>query len=118
MVVFHINSKDIYHRDLKPENFLIKRDAKGRIYLHLNDFGLAKSNISHNDRITTTAGRNNGTIAYMAPEIHDAIHKKPDITKQDVWAIGIIAYEICTLSLPFTGFAATAMINAILNNPH
>ena len=74
MVVYHINSKEIYHRDLKPENFLIKRDPKGRIYLHLNDFGLAKSTISHNDRITTTTGRNNGTIAYMAPEIHDAIY--------------------------------------------
>jgi len=73
MVVYHINSKDIYHRDLKPENFLIKKDPKGRIYLHLNDFGLAKSSISNYDRISTTTGRNNGTIAYMAPKIHDAI---------------------------------------------
>jgi serine/threonine protein kinase len=56
MVVNHINSKDIYHRDLKPENFLIKRDPKGRILLHLNDFGLAKSSISDSDRISTTAG--------------------------------------------------------------
>jgi serine/threonine protein kinase len=74
MVVYHKNSKKIYDGDLKPENFLIKRDAKGRIYLHLNDFGLGKSNISYNDRIKTTIGRNNGTIAYVAPEIHDAIH--------------------------------------------
>jgi serine/threonine protein kinase len=73
MVVYHINSKDIYHRDLKPENFLIKKDAKGSIYLHLNDFGLAKSNKSYNDRITTTVGRNKGTIAYMAPDIHAAV---------------------------------------------
>ena len=81
MVVYHINSKKIYHRDLKPENFLIKKDPKGGIYLHLNDFGLAKSLISHNDWITTTAGRNNGTVAYLAPEIHDAVDLKPDMTK-------------------------------------
>ena len=62
MVVYHINSKDIYHRDLKPENFLIKRDPKGRILLHLNDFGLAKSSISDSDRISTTAGWINGSI--------------------------------------------------------
>jgi serine/threonine protein kinase len=49
--------------------------------LHLNDFGLAKSSSSYNDRITTTVGRKNGTIAYMAPEIHDAVDYKPDITK-------------------------------------
>jgi serine/threonine protein kinase len=73
MVVYHINSKKIYHRDLKPENFLIKTDSKGRIYLHLNDFGLAKSSSLYNDRIKTTVERNNGTIAYMAPEIHDAV---------------------------------------------
>jgi eukaryotic-like serine/threonine-protein kinase len=118
MVVYHINSKDIYHRDLKPENFLTKSDSKGRIYLYLSDFGLAKSSISHDDRISTTTGRNNGTISYMAPEIHDAIDKKPAITKQDVWAIGVIAYELCTFSLPFSGFATSALINAILNTPH
>ena len=81
MVVFEINSRNIYHRDLKPENFLIKRDKNGNIYLYLNDFGLAKSSISDNDRISTTTGRNNGCTYYMAPEIHDAIEEKPDITK-------------------------------------
>jgi serine/threonine protein kinase len=38
MVVFDINSRNIYHRNLKPNNFLIKRDKNGNIYLHLNDF--------------------------------------------------------------------------------
>jgi eukaryotic-like serine/threonine-protein kinase len=86
--------------------------------LHLNDFGLAKSSISHNDRITTTAGRNNGTIAYMAPEIHDAVDLKPDMTKQDVWAIGVIAYELCTLTLPFKGPTAFATQKAIIETAH
>jgi serine/threonine protein kinase len=51
MVVFDINSRDIYHRDLKPANFLVKIDKNGRIYLHLNDFGIAKSTIYDTNRI-------------------------------------------------------------------
>jgi serine/threonine protein kinase len=53
----------------------------------------------------------------MAPEILNAIKIKPDITKQDVWAIGVIAYQLCTLRLPFTGFESFAVINAIVNHP-
>jgi serine/threonine protein kinase len=45
MAVLDINSRKIYHRDLKPENFLFYSDKKGLIYLHLNDFGIAKSSI-------------------------------------------------------------------------
>jgi serine/threonine protein kinase len=92
LVVFDINSRNIYHRDLKPENFLIKRDKNGRIYLHLNDFGTAKSSIVDDDRIYTSVGTKTGTLAYMAPEILNSSIQSPVITKQDVWAIGIIAY--------------------------
>jgi serine/threonine protein kinase len=53
----------------------------------------------------------------MAPEILNAIKVKPDITKQDVWAIGVIAYQLCTFNLPFTGFESSAVLNAILNHP-
>ena len=81
MIIFDINSRNIYHRDLKPENFLIKRDKNGNIYLHLIDFEIAKSSINDEDRLNTTTGRNLGTLAYMAPEIVSAITEKPDITK-------------------------------------
>jgi serine/threonine protein kinase len=92
MVVFDINSRNIYHRDLKPANFLIKRDKHGRIYLHLNDFGTAKSFIIDKNRIDTSIDTKPGTVAYMAPEILNALLIDHDSTKQDVWAIGIIAY--------------------------
>ena len=42
-VVNHLNSRDIFHRDLKPANFLMKREANGKLYLHLSDFGIAKN---------------------------------------------------------------------------
>jgi eukaryotic-like serine/threonine-protein kinase len=85
--------------------------------LHLNDFGTAKSSIIDEERINTSHGITTGTTAYMAPEIISATTENPDMTKQDVWAVGIIAYQICTLNLPFRG-GTGAIINAILSTPH
>ena len=75
MIVFDINSRNIYHRDLKPA------DENSQIYLHLNDFGAAKNSIIDEKRINTTIGNNPGTISYLAPEIIDAILLAPVITK-------------------------------------
>ena len=44
-----------------------------------------------------------GFNEYLSPEIHNAKLDKPNMTKQDVWAIGVIAYELCTFHLPFDG---------------
>jgi serine/threonine protein kinase len=85
--------------------------------LHLNDFGIARSSNSDHNRINTTTGRAIGSPLYLAPEILNAIKVKPDFTKQDVWAIGVITYQMCTFNLPFTGFENFALINAILNHP-
>jgi serine/threonine protein kinase len=101
IIVFHLNSSDINHRDLKPENFLIRTEENGRIYLHLNDFGLAKKTISDQARLTSSIGAIKGTVEYLAPEILDSKFAKPSMTKQDVWSIGVIAYQLCTLRLPF-----------------
>jgi serine/threonine protein kinase len=54
-------------------------------------------------RLTTPAAKIKGTIEYVAPEILNAILAKPNISKQDVWSIGVIAYQLCTLRLPFKG---------------
>ena len=76
LAVFHLNSRDIFHRDLKPANFLMKREANGKLYLHLSDFGLAK-NISDKERKSSAVDNDKGTKEYMAPEIHNAILLKP-----------------------------------------
>ena len=102
LAVFHLNSRDMFHRDIKPENFLMKIDENGHIYLHLSDFGVAK-NISDKERLTSAISNVKGTKEYLAPEIHNAKLEKPNMTKQDVWAIGVIAYELCTFHLPFKG---------------
>jgi serine/threonine protein kinase len=92
MIVHHLNSCDIYHRDLKPENFLVRTEQIGGIYLHLSDFGLAKNTNPDYTRRTSLIGDIRGTVEYLAPEILNARFSKPNISKQDVWSIGVIAY--------------------------
>jgi calcium-dependent protein kinase len=72
MIVHYLNENNICHRDLKPENFLMKREKNGNFYLHLIDFGLAKSIKPDYDRATSTVGNIKGTIEYLAPEILEA----------------------------------------------
>ena len=71
--------------------------------MHLSDFGIAKCSHYDTNRINTSTGNNPGSFLYMAPEIVNALKVKPEITKQDVWAIGVITYQMCTFNLPFTG---------------
>ena len=71
--------------------------------MYLNDFGTAKSSIMNELRVNTASGTWNGTLNYLAPEILNATNK-PDMTKQDVWAIGVIAYEICNFTHPFSNY--------------
>jgi serine/threonine protein kinase len=55
----------------------------------------------------------------MAPEIIDPPKdKKPDISKQDVWSIGVIAYKLCTQRLPFNRENNMLPVSAIFNIPY
>ena len=80
----------------------MKREENGKKYLHLSDFGVAK-NISDNERLTSTITNEKGTNEYLSPEIHRAKLEKPNMTKQDVWAIGVMTYELSTFHYPFNG---------------
>jgi serine/threonine protein kinase len=94
----------------------MKKEANGKTYLHLSDFGVSK-NISDKDRISSALYNVKGTNEYLSPEIHNAKLEKPNMTKQDVWAIGVIAYELCTFHLPFYGESSSSKILAIINDP-
>jgi NIMA (never in mitosis gene a)-related kinase 1/4/5 len=95
----------------------MKREDNGKLYLHLSDFGVAK-NISDKERLTSALSNFKGTNEYLAPEIHNARLEKPNMIKQDVWAIGVIAYELCTFHHPFIGETSSSKILAIINDPH
>jgi serine/threonine-protein kinase len=94
----------VVHRDLKPENVFIANINGARIP-KLVDFGISKVRISGGDEaeaITETAvGVMLGTPPYMAPElVRGAREADP---RSDVWALGVIMYELLTGTLPFNG---------------
>jgi aurora kinase, other len=80
---------------------------------------LAKNTKPDYKRDTTGLGETRGTIEYLAPEILDPPKdKKPDISKQDVWSIGVIAYKLCTHRLPFNRDNNLVAVSAIFNYPY
>jgi serine/threonine protein kinase len=81
MIVYFLNSNNIYHRDLKPENFLMKRENNGKVYLHLSDFGVAKNTKPDYYRPITSVRIIKGTLEYLAPEILNKSKKNLDISK-------------------------------------
>jgi serine/threonine protein kinase/formylglycine-generating enzyme required for sulfatase activity len=99
--VQHAHQHGILHRDLKPSNVLVRQldgDAEAKVI----DFGLAKSfgqSALGCDPMTLT-GQVLGTPAYMSPEQAGASASAVD-SRTDVYALGVMAYELCVGVLPF-----------------
>ncbi len=93
----YIHAQGVVHRDLKPENVLLAT-AQAPYQLKLTDFGLAQ--IAGPDVRLTQAGELLGTVLYMAPE--QARSQVVD-HRADLYALGIILYEILTGRHPFPG---------------
>jgi len=100
------HAKGIVHRDIKPENIMLS----GRHAL-VADFGVAKAVSEATGRhALTTAGVALGTPSYMAPEQAAA---DPHVDhRADIYAFGVMAYEVLTGQPPFTGHTAQAIIAA------
>ncbi|HEY6293954.1 MAG TPA: tetratricopeptide repeat protein, partial [Terriglobia bacterium] len=89
------HGEGVIHRDLKPQNILI--DHSGNAYI--SDFGLAKS-LEASSAMMTRTGALLGTPRYMSPE---QVEGKPADHRSDLYALGLIMYEMVTGDLPFTG---------------
>jgi predicted ATPase/serine/threonine protein kinase len=100
----HAHSKGIIHRDLKLENIIVT-DSQ---ILKLMDFGLARSS---DDSRMTEEGVLKGTLAYIAPEL---IQGEPASTQSDLYAFGVILYELLTGHTPFQG-TMTVVLSQHLN---
>jgi tRNA A-37 threonylcarbamoyl transferase component Bud32 len=86
---------EVIHRDLKPENIFLAIDEDKRDLVKLLDFGIARS---MQDARLTGAGEVFGTPQYMAPERITSIDAGP---AADLYALGVILYEMLTGELPF-----------------
>ena len=84
-----IHSNNVIHRDLKPENIFISSDH----LIKIGDFGISKI-LDGTDYAKTFAG----TYSYMAPEL---INGEKYSKKVDIWSLGCIIYELCTLNRCF-----------------
>jgi serine/threonine protein kinase len=82
----------IIHRDIKPSNILLKDNS----YIYLADFGLAKA-VEGTNELTQT-GILLGTPEYMAPDLADG----PATTSSDIYALGILLYQMVTGQVPFS----------------
>lgn len=86
--------KGLVHRDVKPENVLITADGE---HVKVADFGLARA---VTEVTSTTTGTILGTVAYLAPEV---IATGGCDARTDLYAVGILAYEMLTGALPHAG---------------
>ena len=93
----------IVHRDIKPENLMITTDAVVKIL----DFGIAK--LAGASDLTGTEHRI-GTPSYMAPE---QARKSPVDSRADLWALGVVLYEMITGRRPFRGANPVVLLQAI-----
>jgi serine/threonine-protein kinase len=97
-----IHRAGIIHRDIKPQNVLIGEDDVARV----TDFGVAQVALDSN---LTTAGTTVGTAAYMAPEQAKAENLSE---ATDLYAVGVMLYEMLTATLPFSGATPMALMLA------
>ena len=109
------HEQGIIHRDLKPANVKVRRDGTVKVL----DFGLAKAmepagtspSMSQSPTITTPvmtqAGMILGTAAYMSPE---QARGKPVDKRADIWAFGVVLYEMLTGRRAFSGDGVTDTI--------
>jgi eukaryotic-like serine/threonine-protein kinase len=89
------HAEGVVHRDLKPQNILVSKDDQ----IFVSDFGLAKSFEEGAVGMTRT-GAFMGTPRYMSPE---QVEGKPADPRSDLYAYGLILYEMVTGDVPFTG---------------
>ncbi|HKN22072.1 MAG TPA: serine/threonine-protein kinase, partial [Terracidiphilus sp.] len=106
----YIHSQGVVHRDLKPENVMI--DAEGNI--KLIDFGIA-AHIGARRLTFAKFTQTMGTPDYISPE---QVKGKRGDARSDIYALGVMLYEMLTGKVPFTGPNAFIIMNdRLLNNP-
>ena len=102
----YAHNASIVHRDVKPANVRVLEDGTVKVM----DFGIAKS--LQSDSNLTQTGITLGTSAYLAPE---QIRGEPIDRRTDVFALGVLSYELLTYRKPFRGEHLSTVLYKILN---
>ena len=104
------HDRAIVHRDIKPENVFLTSDGRIKVL----DFGIAKLADAEAASNATATGVIVGTLGYMAPE---QLRGDPPQAGTDVYACGVVLYELLMGARPFVGGSQAALIGAILHRP-
>jgi len=105
----YAHSKGVIHRDIKPENILLSDDGR----VKLADFGIAKINNASFEKKITATRQVLGTVHYLAPEQIEASNEVDH--RVDIYALGVVFYELLTKQLPVGNFEPPSHINAAIN---
>jgi eukaryotic-like serine/threonine-protein kinase len=106
----------VLHRDLKPENIMVSDRRNMADHVKVLDFGIAKlqEEVNGIDAYKTAAGVVCGTPEYMSPE--QARGEELD-ARTDLYALGILLFQLTTYQLPFDGDTALAVVSKQLSDP-
>ncbi|UMM44374.1 hypothetical protein L5515_019533 [Caenorhabditis briggsae] len=100
----YLHKNDVIYRDLKPENIMFDKNGHSKLI----DFGLSKSNVPKGGYTTTLCG----TMEFMAPEI---IRRSPYGHPADIWALGILMFDMLAGGPPFYGRTKQELAQHILH---